>query len=161
MILLKPTLADLLYLTHHARDDEVEQYEALLGRPWDAEAVAADHFARSGVSLALFSKQTGRPVVAGGWCPIVDGVWAGWMVGTMPGWDAEWRAITLACNSVMRRMLSSGARRLQLLVLESRTKTCEWYERGLRMQREGEMKAYGAEGQSAVMYARTQGARHG
>lgn len=159
---MKPKLGHLLYLCHNARDDEIEQYEALLGRPWDAEAVAADHFSRQGASLVLLSKRTGLPVVAGGWCPLHEGVWAGWMVGTQEGWDAEWRAITLACNSVMRRMLSNGARRLQLLVLGSREKTCEWYERGLRMQREGEMKAYGAGGETAVCYARTQpGVRHG
>lgn len=161
MILMKPRLQDLLYLCHHAREDEIEQHEALLGRPWNAEAVAADHFTRQGVSLVMLSKRTGLPVVAGGWCPLIDGVWSGWMVGTPEGWDAEWRGITLTCNSVMRRMLSQGERRLQLLVLASREKTCEWYERGLRMQREGEMKNYGAGGETAVLYARTQGERHG
>jgi hypothetical protein len=157
VILVKPTLRDLLFLCEHARADEIEQYEAIVAKEWNPEAVAADLYARSGISLCLFDKATGVPVMAGGWDMRIDGVWAGWMVGTDAGWATHWRSVTKATRRMMQLLLDRGERRLQIVALESREKTCEWYARGLKMEREGQMKAYGFNGENAVMYARTRG----
>lgn len=157
MILVKPSLRQLMHLCEHARADEVEQYEALVSREWNPETAASDYYASRGVSLCLVDKATGVPLAAAGWVPLHDGVWHGWMVGTDEAWTTHWQSITKACRKVMDRMLADGARRLQFSALASREKTCEWYARGLKMQREGEMKAYGFNGETAVLYARTRG----
>lgn len=160
MILARPTLQDLRTLCADARGDEIAQWEALVGRAWDVEDVASDLLSRIGPKWTLCDLR-GRPIVAGGLQYVIPGVYDCWMVGTMDNWGAHWRAITLNTNRVLRMALRTE-RRVELLVLESRTKACEWYERGLRMQREGVAVGYGINGENAVRYARvSQGAKHG
>lgn len=154
MIVVKPSLFTLLYLCQHARPDEIEQHEAIVGRRWDADDVANDHYNRRGIKFALIGDDH-KPVVAGGWDPVIDGVWHGWLVGTMAGWDAHWRSITKHCRRIMDDLIiNGGARRLQFSVLASRTKACEWYEGGLKMQAEGTLRQYGFNGEDTIMYAR-------
>lgn len=160
MVLVKPSLHDLRFLCERARPDEAAQYEALAGLPWLPEAVAADYFSRRGPQFALLD-WNGAPLVAAGFEFVTPGVWRAWMVGTPQAWDAHWRAITLNTNRIMRLLLRTE-RRLELLVLASRTQACEWYERGLRMQREGTHLHYGVNGETALTYARVrQGGNHG
>jgi hypothetical protein len=152
MMLVKPTLLDFLRLTLNARDDEIEQYEALMGKEWDAERVAVEFFGKEGVSFMLAHDST--PVVAGGYDLIFPGVWHSWMIGTYDNWEKHWMSITKFSRRVMDDLLMGGARRLQTCVLESRTKTCEWYVRGLKMQYEGSWRNYGINGEAMAMYAR-------
>lgn len=155
MIVMRPTLIDFLHLCSNAREDEVAEHEAIIG-PWDPEVAATRFFNSEGLKFALYTDDA-HPIIAGMWTPVIEGVWHGSMVGTQAGWDEHWRAITLEVNRLMRRILDTGARRLSLTALASREKACEWYERGLKMQREGVVKSYGFDGQDAVRYARTRG----
>lgn len=154
MILTQPTLADLMMLSGEARPDEIEQYEAIVGRAWDRDTVAVGHYNRDGVKFLLADAATGQPVCAGGWDPAGPDVWQSWMVGTMTNWDQHWRSITKASRLVMQRLFDAGARRLQTNALASRVAACRWYERGLLMQREGVMRGYGVNGEDVAMFAR-------
>ncbi len=51
-------------------------------------------------------------------------------------------------------MFDHGARRLQTTALADRAMACKWYERGLKMQREGVSRGYGPHGEDVVTYAR-------
>lgn len=152
MMLAKPMLLDLLNLCAKARPDEIEQYEALLGKPWSMEEVAVDFFNRPGVKYVLLDDN--KPIVAGGYDLIIPGVWHSWMIGTPDNWEQYWRSITKYSRMVMDDLFDGGARRLQTCVLASRVKTCEWYVRGLKMQLEGTMRGFGMKGEDMAMFSR-------
>lgn len=153
MILAKPTMHDLLYLCAQARPDEIEQYEALFGKPWVVDQVANEHFNKGGVKLVLVGDDN-LPVAAAGWEQINPTTWNGWMVGTMDNWREHWLPITRRCRRVMDEMLSDVANRLEITALASREKTCDWYARGLKMKMEGIRRGFGVNGEDAVLYAR-------
>lgn len=157
--LCQPTIMDLLILCRNARPDEIQQYEALVGMEWDPETVAVDHFNRPGVKYVLLDDDTA--ICAGGFDQIIPGVWHAWMVGTMDNWGTHWRSITKWTRRVMEAMLEQDARRIQLCVLNSRQKACEWYVRGLKMRLEGHMQEYGSNGETMDMYARVKESSHG
>lgn len=159
MKLVQPTMLDLLMLTAQARDDEIEQYEALVGA-WNRDDVAAEFYAKFGVKFALINDD-GMAVCAGGWDRVIDGVYQSWMVGTMDYWEKYWRSITKYSRFTMNQLLANGARRLQTGALASRTKTCEWYERGLKMKRESVFKNFGRNGEDMVMFVRLKESNHG
>lgn len=153
MKLAKPSLVDILRMTHNAREEEIEQHEALYG-PWNAEAVAADLFTKVGHKFVLLT-DAGEPVVVGGWDPLIDGVWQSWMVGTAEGWEQHWRSITKFSHKVMRTMFQScGARRLQTNGLAKRVLACKWYAEGLGMTHEGTMRGFGLNGEDLAFYSR-------
>lgn len=152
MILAKPSILDLLRLCLNARPDEIEQYEALIGETWNAEAVAVDFFNRQGVKFVLLDDN--RPIGAGGYDLVIPGVWHSWMIGTPDNWEHHWRSITKYSRRVMEELFNGGARRLQTCVLASRAKTCEWYTRGLKMQFEGSMRGFGMNGEDMAMFSR-------
>jgi hypothetical protein len=99
-----------------------------------------------------------RLLVVGGWMPAAPGTMTSWMIGTEESWRVGWRSITKASRRVMDSLLAHDARRLQTFALASRTKTLEWYERSLLMQREGVMRAAGANGEDVVIYSRVRAA---
>lgn len=148
---VEPKLLELLKLASMARPDEIEQYEALVGKKYDFEEVAVDFYNRPGVKLVILDGDT--PIVAGGYDLIMPGVWQSWMIGTMDTWKTHWRTITKCTRRFMDGMLETE-RRLQTLVLASRVQTAEWYVRGLKMEYEGTLKGFGMNGEDADMYAR-------
>ena len=152
MILRAPTLEEALLICRSARPDEQEQFHALTGRAWDAEVVAAEVVAKDG--LKWVALDNGHPFVMGGYDHVVNAVYQSWMVGTMVDWRTHWRSITKVSRKVMQAVLDSGATRLQTCVLASREKTCEWYVRALKMNFEGHMRGFGANGETMAMYAR-------
>lgn len=150
--LAKPTMLDLLKLCSDARPDEIEQYQELTGNEWLMDEVANEHYNRQGTKFVLLDGD--YPIVAGGWDLLIDGVWQSWMVGTMSNWGTHWRSITKYTRRTMDAMFEDGARRLQTCATAKRTEACEWYRRGLLMQREGVFRGWGVNGEDMVMYAR-------
>ncbi len=154
MKLVQPTLMDLLRLCCDARQDEIDQYEALIG-PWDYEQSALGFYTRSGIKFGLMNDE-GDVVCAGGWEHVIPGVWQSWMVGTEDNWLKYWRSITKHSRLVMDALLDDGARRLQTGALSSRTKACEWYVRGLKMKYEGTIENFGFNGENMDTFVRFQ-----
>lgn len=152
------TLIDLVLLCNTCREDEREQYSSLFGGPYDAEACAFDLYNRSrqGVSLTLYGDD-GEPMMAGGWVEYEPGIWTSWMVATQAAWDTNWRSITKLSRKVMDQLFRDGARRLQINALATRTKTLQWYERGLKMQREGTLRGWCRDGRDLAMFGRLAG----
>lgn len=151
-------LPALAFLCAHARADEIAQYEALNGMLWDADTVATELFRRRGEKFLLVTED-GVPVVAGGFEPQCRGVFAGWMVGTQAGWDALGWRISVIVRKLVESLFATGAHRLEIMALATRTATCRWYMRALKMQFEGAHRGRGALGEDMVTYARTGEAR--
>lgn len=146
-------LPSLQMLCSQARPDEILQYEALCGVEWDRDRVATDFFTRVGPKWLLVSDD-GTPLAAAGMEPLGRGVWQCWMVGTLEHWGTHWRSITKYTRRIMGDALATGARRLQVCCLQSRQQARVWYERGLLMDFNGELPQYGANGETACIYAR-------
>lgn len=153
MRLVKPTMLDLLKLANKARPDEVEQYEAIFGKPWQVDEIAAWHYARTGIKFSLLD-EGGEPIAAGGYDQVSPGVWHDWLLGTPENWASHWRSITKASRFVMDQLFADGAVRLQTAALESRALACHWYVKGLKMQYVGTVPGYAANGENVVLYER-------
>lgn len=152
MILAEPTMCELLVLCAHAREDEIEQYEALIGT-WDFERAAIGFYSRLGIKFSLINDND-EAVCAGGWEEIIPGVWQSWMVGTDEYWKKYWRSITKYSRKVMDGLFDAGARRLQTGALASRAAACDWYIRGLKMHPEGICRSFGLNGEDMATFVR-------
>ncbi|MEN5115844.1 hypothetical protein ABE488_00705 [Luteimonas sp. TWI662] len=149
-----PIVEDFAYLARRMRPDEIEQFLAFGGlHEYDAD-IAARAFAATPGPSYVFVGADGLPFLAGGFQPLRPGVFDGWLVGTLAGWEAHGFAITRICRRVIDQMLVDGAHRVQIAALASRTAAHDWYERGLGLQREGVLRAYCADGSDAVMFAK-------
>jgi len=152
MILAEPTMIELLFLCSEAREDEIEQYEALVG-VWDFERAAIGFYNKFGIKFSLLNDE-GTAICAGGWEEIIPGVWQSWMVGTDNYWEKYWRSITKYSRRVMDGLFDTGARRLQTGALASRVEACNWYVRGLKMEREGLCRSFGLKGEDMATFVR-------
>jgi hypothetical protein len=143
-------------LCETARPDEVVEYEAQTGLAWDAAEVAVELWRLPGEKYLVVDDE-GRPVLAAGVVPRGRGWYRGWMIGSLDGWHAHWRAITRFTRQVMEHMLANDAHRLDVLCLASRTQACRWYMKGLKMRFEGAHPGMGANGETCATYARVRG----
>jgi len=136
------------------RPDEIEQYLAFVpAQTFDHEAAAVGFMNTPGLKFSLLGPD-GFPACAGGYHEVLPGVWQSWMVGSCDGWKDGWRSITKASRWVADGLFEAGARRLQTNCLASRTRAIEWYERGLKLVREGTWRAYGLQGQDVALFSR-------
>ncbi|WP_313116415.1 hypothetical protein [Stenotrophomonas indicatrix] len=148
-------IEELVYLARNMRPDEIEQDLAMTGlTEYDPEQAILKMAAVHGPKFIILADYT--PVVAGGFWQVRSGVWEGWQLGTMEGWDKHWWHITRVTRKLNDRMLARPeVHRLQLYGLAGRDKTFEWYERSLGYRREATLSRYCANGADAVLFART------
>jgi RimJ/RimL family protein N-acetyltransferase len=152
--LVQPLLIDFVRICHELSDDERRQWVALSdGQPFDPEAMAIQLAAAAGPRWALVQAD-GAPLVIGGFSYLRPGVWQDWLIGTPSAWETHWRAISKHCRRVIDRMLETEAHRIQCISLADRTRAHAWY-RVLGYRQEGLLRGYGANGEDAIMFART------
>lgn len=149
-----PILEDYAHVARNMRPDEIEQFLAYSG----IEEYRPDTAARAlamlpGPSYTLLDR-SGYPFLVGGFEPIHPGVFHGWMMGTMDGWEGHGKTITRVCRRFIDQMLRTDAHRVQLAALTTRTQAHDWYERGLGMEREGILRSYTASGADVAMFAK-------
>ena len=149
-----PTLADIYLVCSNVQADQVEQFEAFTGQKYDAGVVSASYHLRPGPKWVLTERD--QPIGVAGFDHIRPGVWQDWMFTTERCWDPHWRAITKHTRRAMDAMLKTEAHRLQCVSLASRIHAHKWY-RVLGLQLEGTLRGYGANGEDALMFARTRG----
>lgn len=148
---------DYAHVARHMRPDEIAQFLALTGmKDYDPDICARALLAIRGPRFTGVGED-GFPFCVAGFEEIMPGVWQPWMAGTMDGWDKYWRFITKTTRHWMDQLFADGARRIQILSLASRKDAHEWYARGLHHQFEGLHRAWFADGQDAVCYARVRG----
>lgn len=147
-------IEDLAYLARNMRSDEIEQDLAMTGMSeYDPQSAILKMASVYGPKFVILADNV--PVVAGGFWQVRPGVWEGWQLGTMAGWEKHWRTITKVTRKLNDQMLAQpDVHRLQLLGLAGREKTFEWYERSLAYTREATLRGYCANGADAVMFSR-------
>jgi hypothetical protein len=151
--IVSPTMLDILQICHDARAEEMDQYEATTGLVWHDDDVANYLYSKEGVKFSIIVDDIA--VSVGGWEPLVSGVWQAWMIGTTDNWAKYWRTITKETRKIVAAMFTeTETRRLQIPVLASRVKACEWFVRGLKFEYEGTMKQYGVSGEDVAMYVK-------
>lgn len=151
----KCTLADLWLVCSNMRPDEIEQTLALnFMDEYDHEAVALSIANQPGPKIAI-ADEDGRAYLCGGADEVSPGVFEGWMVGTMAGWEQHGRHITTVSLWFMERLFRDyGAHRLQVTALVNREQACRWYEHGLRMQADGVRRGFGKNGEDCIEFSR-------
>lgn len=151
-----PSLFDLAYVAAKMRDDEKAQWCAMTGfATYDADIAARTFASTDGPSFCLY-RHDGMPLVVAGLEPVRPGVFQTWMAGTPDAWSQHWLSMTKHCRRLFDSMFADGtARRIQTYALESRRAAHVWYARGLLLHLEGVHRAFFADGQNAVCYART------
>ena len=147
-----PNLMDLLKLCCNPQPDEIEQYISMTGEDWVVDKVAADLYQKEGIKFVLLEDD--EPLVAGGFDYISPGVWQTWMLAKDDVWNVYGKEITRHCRKIMDELLNSHARRIQCWALASRTQACEWYEKGLKMERESTLRQYGVNGEDVAVYVK-------
>jgi hypothetical protein len=153
MNLRAPIVEDFAYLARRMRQDERDQFAAMVGSAYNPNAAAIAFISTPGMQFVLLGDD-GLPVAAGGMEPSRPGVLDGWMIGTEDGWARHWRSITKTVRRIHDQALEAGEHRIQIIATAARTAAHDWYERGLGMRQEGVLRGYCADGSDAVMYAR-------
>lgn len=162
MRLAAPLLQDYVYIANRMRPDEIAQFLSVAGLSEYEPDIAARSFAAiPGVAHALID-DAGYPVLLGGHEEVRPGVWQGWLMGTMEGWERHGFAISRVCRRLQDRLMESEhCHRVQLYATADRKPAHVWYERALGMTYEGTHRAYFADGSDALCFARVKEARHG
>lgn len=141
------------FIADHMRPDEQDHWIALSGAKTYCPDTAAMGFINTpGIRFTVLRRDA-VPAVAGGFTKLRGETYEGWMVGTLPGWSSQWRDITRAVRWTIREHFRAGARRIQIVTLESRHDAATWYENALGMTRESLLSRAGANGEDLVMYA--------
>lgn len=127
------------YVAENMRPDEITQYQHMYGKKgYDPADILDTIKGFQGPAFTVLDDH-GLPAACGGYFYVSPGVWRSWMMGTMRGWRVRWRTLTKAARWLIRGMMETvGARRLETTVLSTRTRTMDWYERGLGLARESE-----------------------
>lgn len=145
------------YVADNLRPDEQAHWLALTGFSHYVPDDAAKAWMNSpSIKMAIIGKN-GYPLVAGGSILVRPGSIDLWMCGTPEGWKTGWREITKGVRWFMGQQFKAGARRLQIVTLQSRTEACQWYKDALGMQLEGTHPKAGANGETLVTYSRVVG----
>ncbi|MGH8032030.1 MAG: hypothetical protein ACREO8_06600 [Luteimonas sp.] len=152
-----PLVQDYARIAASLRPDEALQFAAFTGMSrYEPNILARALIATPGPAYALIDRN-GEAVAIGGFERLREGVWDTWGIGTLEGWSKHWYAITRESRRQMEHVFNSGAHRIQIIAHASRTDAHAWYARGLRMQYEGVLRGYCANGDDAVVYAQVRG----
>lgn len=146
------SLIDLLELAAKLPADEREQYEAFSGNDFHFEQFAAEMYGLPGPKWTILDD--GQVLVVGGFMQRGPANWQDWLVTSPEAWSpSRWKGVTRRCRAAMDEMLQTHALRLQCVSLANREKAHAWY-RVLGLQLEGQLRAYGANGEDALMFSR-------
>lgn len=148
-------IEDIAYLARNMRPDEIAQDLAMTGMAeYDPEQATLKMASVYGPKFLILVDNV--PAVAGGFWQVRPGVWEGWQLGTMDGWERCWRSISKITRRLNDEWLARpDVHRLQLYGQAGRDKTFEWYERSLGYTREATLRGYCANGDDAVLFSRT------
>ena len=113
--------------------------------------MAAECWGYTGPRWAICDSDTGMALAVAGCRLMRPGVYQSWFLSGTELWTYG-EKVTQITRQGMLQMLDTGAHRIETLCLESRRRTCRWYERvGLHL--EATFPGYGVSGANAVQYA--------
>ena len=160
IVVTDTALVDVLIVCKGLPVDEIEQLEAFSGEKFDPERVAVQIMTAAGPKWTGRVKTTGEPLVVAGFIPVGATIWRSFMLANQRAWDEHGVEVTLHARRVMKKLIEDQEHvRLETICLATRKKACEWYPRiGLKF--EATLEGYGVNGESAVLYVKTKGARN-
>ncbi len=159
--LSEQTLADLLIVLKALPEGERKVVEALDGEAFDVDSKALSLASLPGPKYTIRIKETGEPLVVAGLVQVGTVTWRTWFFANQRAWDEFGREVTIH-TAKTRKSLFEGVEhgRIETVTLaKQRPEVFEWYET-CGMKYESTMHGYGANGESAVMYVSTVGARN-
>lgn len=148
-----PTLVDILMVTAMLRQWERDYSINNYGEGFNHEQLAVLCFNVDGPKWVI--RNQGTPVAVIGFIPMRVGVWEAWAISTDEAWT---RPIDMARNirAAINVMFEDfGAHRVQHIILEGAPVGPSWY-RSVGLGFEGKMLAWGAKGEDALVFARTE-----
>ncbi len=149
------TLVDLLMVCQALPQDEIEQIEAFTGNPFDPEQLAVSTYSNDGVKWTCRILETGEPIVVAGFFQVGVSTWRSFMLATDKAWAEFGREVTQHCKEIVDQVAGSDEFiRIETMCLASRDKARDWYP-SIGLEYEGTLQSYGANGENAVMYVRT------
>ena len=148
--LAEPTLTDFMYICDNLPEDELRQFEAMSGQPFDPDEAAIGCHMSSGPKWVAISTE-GKPLAIGGCSQLRKGVWQTWMLVPDSTWKTHARDLTKQVLFLQKEMQKQG-HRIQTLVLSDRERAKAWYDT-LGLECEGTLREYGAGGEDFDMYS--------
>lgn len=147
-----PSLLELLMVFTKLRAWEQWHIEATTGTLYNAEEAAVITFQQAGPKWVILDGRD--PVAVIGFVPHRKGVYEAWMAST----DTAWKRpidMTRIVRILFRSMFALDAKRIQHVVLDGLPAITAWY-RSIWLNFEGKMRAWGAKGETALIYACTE-----
>lgn len=153
------TLVDLLMVCDDLPVSEIQQIEAFSGSAFDSEATALQVMSMTGHRWTCYDLASSEPLVVAGFNRIGATIWRSFMLATNKAWDEHGVEITLHCRRAVKDLMRGQQHiRLETMCLQSRTKARNWYP-SIGLEYESTLPAYGANGETAVLYVKTQGSK--
>ena len=153
------TLVDLLMVCADLPQDEIDQIEAFAGSTFNPETVALQVMSMSGLRWTCYELESNQPIVVAGFNRITATGWRSFMLASNTAWAAHGVEVTLHCRRAVKDLAQGRQHfRLETMCLASRSKARNWYP-SIGLEYESRLPAYGAGGETAVLYVKTQGSK--
>ncbi len=146
----QPSLTDFMYICDNLPEDEIRQFEAMSGQPFDPDEAAISCHCAPGPKWVGIDEE-GKPLAVGGCSQLRAGVWQTWMLVPDSTWETHARDVTKRCAEIQKHMKDQG-HRIQTLVLSDRERAKAWYGT-LGLKCEGTLHQYGAGGEDFDVYS--------
>lgn len=159
-ILTDCNLVDVLFVGRSLPQEEIEQIEAFSGDKFNIQEIAIQLFNTEHPRWCIRVEETGEPLVVAGMHQIGSNSWRTWFFATQSAWDDYGREISFHTAKTRKLMMEEQEyMRIETVCLATRKLAQEWYT-AVGMKYESTMHGYGVNGESAVMYVSTIGARN-
>lgn len=154
------TLVDLLVVVQALPQEEIDQINAFSENEFDYESFVGQLFGAPGPKYTIRVKETGEPLAVSGLVQVGVRTWRTWFLANQRAWDEFGKEVTVHTNYAREQLLEPNENmRIETVCLATRKKAQRWYE-AVGMKYESTMHGYGKNGESAVMYVSTKGARN-
>lgn len=153
------TLVDTLIVCNDLPQDEIDQIEAFSGGIFDPQDMAVQIMSMGGLKWTCYDKETKEPLVVAGFTQLGATLWRSFMLASQKAWAEYGVEVTLHCRRAVKELVQNKQHiRLETMCLASRDKARAWYPK-IGLEYESTLPAYGATGETAVLYTKTQGAK--
>lgn len=157
---IRPTmLIDVITVCNDLPEDEIEQIEAFSEYAFDPQDMAVLVMSMPCTKWTGYDVETGVPIVVAGFAQIGPSLYRSFMLASNLAWAEYGVQVTIACRRAVKELIKGKQHiRLETMCLASRDKARAWYLR-IGLEYESTLPAYGAAGETAVLYTKTQGAK--
>jgi hypothetical protein len=154
------TLVDAIVVLKALPQNEIEQIEAFSGVEFDVETMAMQLMNQNGPKWTCRIIETREPLVVAGFIQIGTTIWRSFMLANERAWAEFGFEVTIHARKAVRLVVKDQEHvRLETVCLATRKTAQEWYPK-IGLAYESTLLGYGVNGESAVLYTLTKGARN-